>query len=184
MCARDQQQTRYCRITIALRVKEVYKHTAMVKAIKKSPSTKEYLCYCLKSTTHANRTYVGITNNFTRRIRQHNGELVGGARYTHAYRPWRPLFRVHGFKTKRDVLRFEWAMKHRRRSRKGASPDAIRCLTLEYLLSANPKESTAPMVQSLHKHLHVEVLLSKEAYLKHTVLVVSPHVRYTFVVAK
>jgi len=41
----------------------------------------EYLVYVLINTSH-NKTYVGITNNPTRRLRQHNGELVGGARYT------------------------------------------------------------------------------------------------------
>lgn len=31
--------------------------------------------------------YTGVTTNMARRIRQHNGELTGGARYTSARRP-------------------------------------------------------------------------------------------------
>ena len=37
-----------------------------------------YLLYNIAS----NCTYVGITTNKERRLRQHNGELVGGAKYT------------------------------------------------------------------------------------------------------
>lgn len=35
------------------------------------------------------RTYVGVATDHERRLRQHNGELVGGARSTRAGRPWR-----------------------------------------------------------------------------------------------
>ena len=40
-----------------------------------------YIIYLLINTNN-NRTYVGITNNPNRRLRQHNGELKGGAKYT------------------------------------------------------------------------------------------------------
>jgi len=41
----------------------------------------DYVVYVLINTSH-NKTYVGITNNPIRRLRQHNGDLVGGAKYT------------------------------------------------------------------------------------------------------
>lgn len=39
-------------------------------------------CVYLLINTNNNKTYIGITNNINRRIRQHNGDLVGGAKYT------------------------------------------------------------------------------------------------------
>lgn len=43
--------------------------------------------YVLTSTTRGT-TYCGCTNDLGRRLRQHNGALVGGARYTRVGRPW------------------------------------------------------------------------------------------------
>ncbi len=60
------------------------------------------------------RTYVGATNNLARRLRRHNGELSGGARYTRTNRPWRVAAFVTGFRTWRGCLQFERASKRGR----------------------------------------------------------------------
>ena len=72
-----------------------------------------WVCYLLKSTT-CNRTYIGATNNFKKRIRQHNGEIKGGAKYTHSNRPWKPVCLVYGFKDNSHALCFEWRVKRKK----------------------------------------------------------------------
>lgn len=65
--------------------------------------TDEYVCYMLVSSVNPRRTYVGCTNNMKRRIRQHNGEIKGGARYTTKFRPWVVKFMVFGFGSSRSM---------------------------------------------------------------------------------
>ena len=67
-------------------------------------------CYCIISENN-NRTYVGATNNFTKRIRQHNREITGGAKATSGF-SWRPLMLINGFKSSNELLSFEWHFKH------------------------------------------------------------------------
>jgi len=58
-------------------------------------------------------TYAGVSPDPVRRLRQHNGELVGGAKYTTSKGPgWRHICLVHGFRTKIEAMQFEWAVKH------------------------------------------------------------------------
>ena len=56
---------------------------------------------------------MGKTNDLRRRIRQHNGEICGGASATRRMGgPWRPLLVIAGFESNREALQCEWRMKH------------------------------------------------------------------------
>ena len=64
-----------------------------------------YLLQCEK------RTYIGMTDDPLRRLRQHNREIAGGARAT-AGRKWKHVCVISGFPTRRSALQFEWMWKH------------------------------------------------------------------------
>jgi structure-specific endonuclease subunit SLX1 len=66
-------------------------------------------CYMLEA-IGGGRTYVGATVDPDRRLRQHNGEITGGARATKG-RAWKRVFLVGGFADERAALRFEWRWK-------------------------------------------------------------------------
>ena len=55
------------------------------------------------------RHYIGATVNPSRRLRQHNGELTGGAARTHGCGVWTIEKLVTGFRTWKEALQFEWA---------------------------------------------------------------------------
>jgi len=59
-----------------------------------------------------NYNYIGFTVNPNRRLKQHNKELKGGAKYTSKYSNWNYLFIIEGFKTKQEALQCEWKLKH------------------------------------------------------------------------
>lgn len=72
-----------------------------------------YFVYLLESTNHS--TYVGATVNLDHRLRQHNGEIKGGARATSMKvkngETWRRVCYVEGFPSWSECLKFEWAWK-------------------------------------------------------------------------
>lgn len=68
-----------------------------------------YACYCLRSLSKANHTYVGSTPDPIRRFRQHNGDVKQGAFYTRFARPWVMDMLVYGFPSKIAALQFEWS---------------------------------------------------------------------------
>lgn len=72
----------------------------------------DWVCYFI-CTKDKKRTYIGITNNLTKRLRQHNGEIGGGAKATRG-KKWDLVCYVKGFPRPRETRQFEWKMHHRR----------------------------------------------------------------------
>ena len=72
-------------------------------------NTKHY-CYLLESLNRSakKKIYFGYTVDPYRRIRQHNGEIEGGAKKTRKNRPWQMLFYISGFIDSHLALQFEY----------------------------------------------------------------------------
>jgi len=93
--------------------------------------------YLLQS---GNKTYIGATVNLERRLRQHNRELKGGAKYT-SQGKWTRIGHVSGFPTWKEALKFEW--KWKQLSRKVPSTNSLqRRLEALNLLIASGKSTT------------------------------------------
>lgn len=78
------------------------------------------VCYCLNR-SDSGATYIGATMDMEHRLRQHNGELVGGAHYTSAAlssgKTWEIACTVGPFPTWQAALQFEWKWKNVSRKR-------------------------------------------------------------------
>ena len=70
-----------------------------------------YFCYILRSLNekYKNETYIGFTDDPLHRIRQHNGLIKGGAKFTKRKRPWKIVLVISNFPNKIIALKFEWA---------------------------------------------------------------------------
>lgn len=137
---------------------------------KRSPPQGPFICYALRHTA-SGKSYTGQTNDFKRRLKQHNGKLSGGAKYTHRKRgQWEPIFHVTGFQTLRSVLQFEIAMKKRKvpaafgKKRYTRGPSG-RVRQLEYLLSLGKlnNELHSPFATN---GIGVVCFVSRDEYLK------------------
>ena len=73
-----------------------------------------FVVYLLKN---ENKSYIGYTNDFKRRLRQHNGEIKGGAKYTTRNKNdnnlWEPICIINGFEDKCEAMRCEWRWKRK-----------------------------------------------------------------------
>ena len=107
---------------------------------------KQYFVYLLESTNHT--TYIGATVDLDHRLRQHNGEIKGGAvattRKVNKGETWKRVCHIEGFPTWSECLKFEWAWKfYSRKLSKKLFPLDRRKKALETLLSLEKSTSKA-----------------------------------------
>jgi GABA(A) receptor-associated protein len=83
----------------------------LITITKVNPVDKEFFVYMLSSEDRK-ATYVGATVDLNRRLRQHNGEIKGGAVATTSKNTiWTRIAHVSGFPTWQSALQFEWRWK-------------------------------------------------------------------------
>lgn len=92
------------------------------KAVRKlkCPPNQKCFVYHVES-VNKRSTYIGYTTTPTKRLRQHNGELAGGARCTHKARPWSFGLILHcpsSWFNKIHAQQLEYACKHFSKQRK------------------------------------------------------------------
>ena len=123
-----------------------------------------YLVYILKSD---NLSYVGMTNDFFRRFRQHNQEIKGGAKYTKKRASWYPICIIDGFPTMKEAMQCEWRLKRG----KGGPQGRINYLN-DYKKNNEKWTSKSPRIcdQNLTIYLDQEFIMNgleaKELYWK------------------
>ena len=118
------------------------------------PLLQPMMCVYMLSDEGSRRTYVGATVDLKRRIRQHNGELAGGARRTHG-RAWAVCVAVTGFGEWKDALRFEYAWRRVCRRCKGRGVE-WRMRGLVLLMSKTRWSSTSPLASTVPLVVHTE----------------------------
>jgi len=73
-----------------------------------------YYVYIIRgSNDKKTKYYVGSTNDLNRRLRQHNRELVGGAKATGGFK-WNYYMIIANIDSKIEALQIEWRLKHQR----------------------------------------------------------------------
>eukprot|EP00949_MAST-11_sp_MAST-11-sp1_P002800 g2800.t1 len=115
--------------------------------------TRPFLCYLLVSAS-SRKTYVGVTNDLAHRLRAHNGEISGGAKYTRLGRPWDVFLSVEGFPSKVEAMQFEWKWKNiapkRQHGERARISKLQSVLHLERWTSKSPEARSVPLTVRAH----------------------------------
>ncbi|XP_062175055.1 structure-specific endonuclease subunit slx1-like [Alnus glutinosa] len=122
-------------------------------------SPRSWCVYLILSTNVPIKTYVGVTTDFPRRLKQHNGELKGGAKASRAGRPWVCACIIRGFKDQSEACKFEskWKSFSRKSPRKRENEDVPKHLDETSLLLLQHREAALKRVKGLFGCCHLEI---------------------------
>ncbi|XP_057976810.1 structure-specific endonuclease subunit SLX1 isoform X2 [Malania oleifera] len=116
-------------------------------------ASKSWSVYLILCTNAPIKTYVGVTTNFSRRLKEHNGELKGGAKASRAGRPWICACIIQGFKDQSEACSFESKWKNvskklpRKRSDKTVKQVDNGSLVLQHSHAKNKSAEAAAFIK-------------------------------------
>lgn len=124
-----------------------------------------FWCYILRNIDkkYENHTYYGFTMDPIKRLRQHNGEIKGGAKATKG-KKWEFIMLMTGFKTKNNALSCEWKLKHpegKRKKNKSFSGIDGRIKTINHVLKL---EKWTEKCDVLNADLEIIVFVAEDIY--------------------
>ncbi|KAJ0094315.1 hypothetical protein Patl1_17077 [Pistacia atlantica] len=128
-----------------------------------SPNSKSksrsWCVYLIISTNTPIKTYVGVTSNFSRRLKQHNGELKGGAKASRAGRPWVCACLIRGFHDQSEACEFEskWKNFSRKLPRKRNSEDTMKQMNDRSLPLLQHRQTALNRVKASLDCSHLEI---------------------------
>ncbi|XAR63485.1 Methionine--tRNA ligase [Bertholletia excelsa] len=128
-----------------------------------SKSWQGWSVYLILSTNAPSKTYVGVTTNFSRRLKQHNGELKGGAKAARIGRPWVCACLIQGFKDQSEACEFEFKWKNfsKKLPRKRKSDHEGKELDNKSLLLQHRQAALNRVISSINcSHLEIDWKLS------------------------
>ncbi|KAM4072802.1 hypothetical protein ACB094_11G166900 [Castanea mollissima] len=122
-------------------------------------SSRSWSVYLIISTNTPIKTYVGVTTDFSRRLKQHNGELKGGAKASRSGRPWVCACIIQGFKDQSEACEFEskWKNVSKKLPRKNANDDMPKHLDESSLLLLQKRQAALDRVKGLLDCGHLEI---------------------------
>ncbi|KAJ6315536.1 hypothetical protein OIU78_018918 [Salix suchowensis] len=134
--------------------------SSLPRSRKTQAKSRSWSVYLILSTNHPVKTYVGVTTNFSRRLKQHNGELKGGAKASRAGRPWICACLIHGFIDRSEACEFEskWKSFSRKLPRKRIDDDQMKQSSKDsHRLLHHRKTALERVKEGISKHNDPEI---------------------------